>query len=390
MPTKKKSAIEIDDDDRNEAVAACLSDPDQRYKVFILDFVNGKRRPCYLETIQGYDIDFVKEKFGGGTFEIKPIDESEKFVKGGFSVTIAGPRIPLEKMVTGSEDGAEESPEDDAEPVLDGGGSEARMLKYLMDRNRELEDKVDGFRSGGSSLEGEITSENVGQVIDKIMQKQMIYTAMFPILEKMASLTKKSEMDPLQLFKLFTDTLKQGITLGQGVEAPETEDKGLLGVVEKFLPSLMQAFTPKPRPEEPVKKPFNSLLPVQAGNPNIPADQPPPGAEAAESDDMFTFDLPRKISEAISILVRCLNSDIDLSPEEIALDYIGAILSPDDIKVIGDNLSYEKIYDLVSEQVDLEAKLVLRENEDKVRLIIDCVKGIAPSAPDFKDAKEGD
>jgi len=386
MPEKKKPKAPADPA-IDESVERVKADPDQRFKVFRLDFINGKRRPCYLETIQGYDIDFIKEEYGGGTFEIKPINDNEVFIKGGFNVSIAGPKIPLEKVRTSQEGSEGESPDDDNAPILDGGGNEARMFQYLIDRNRELETKLSQGRPSVISEDGLMTTDNISAVVDKLMQKQMVYSAMLPIIERMRGEDKKSATDPIQLFEMFTKMLKEGIKLGQGVETPEHEDKGVLGVVEKFLPDLMKMLAPKPPPEAAPKVP--SLLPVETANPTIPVGQAPPGVESAESDNMFIFDLPKRITQAITIMISCLNSEIDIPPEEIASEYMKKILSEDDIKVIGDNLTYEKISELVSDEGDLEAKLVLRENEDRVKLVIECVKGITPSIPDESDARDG-
>ena len=381
MPTKKTKVSA--DPDMETNVEKIQADPDQRFKVFILDFVNGKRRPCYIETIQGYDIDFIKERFGGGTFEIKPIDESEKFIKGGFSVTVAGAKIPLEKMPIGSEDIGEASSDDDSEPILDGGGSDAHMLRYLIDRTKELEAKLDQGRPSVIAGDGGMTTENISAVVDKLMEKQIVYSTMLPIIERMRGGDKRSETDPLQLFEMFTKMLKEGIKLGQGVDTPEHEDKGVLGVVEKFLPDLMKMLAPKPPPETEAKVP--SLLPVETVGPTVAVGQAASGVSPVESDNMFRFDLPQRISQAISILISCLNADIDMPPEEIASEYVKKILSEDDIKVIGDNLSYEKICDLISDQGDLESKLVLRENEEKVKAVIGCLKGNSPSLAHHDD-----
>lgn len=386
MPEKKKTKASADPS-MDEIIEKVKADPDQRFKVFILEFVDGKRRPCYIETIQGYDIDFLKERFGGGTFKLQAIDEADNFIKGGFSVTIAGPKMPLEKMATGSEAIEKENPDDDDTPILDGGGNEARMFQYLIDRNRELETKLYQGRPSVISEDGGMTTDNISAVVDKLMEKQIVYSTMLPIIERMRGGDKKSETDPIQLFEMFTKMLKEGIKLGQGVETPEHEDKGVLGVVEKFLPDLMKMLAPKSQPEIPEKTPV--LLPIDRTGPVVADGQGSPGAESAESDNMFSFDLPKRITQAIEILITCLNADIDMPPEEIASEYIKKILSEDDIKVIGDNLSYEKISELVSDRGDLEAKLVLRENEEKVRLIIDCVKGTLPSVPNAGGATEG-
>jgi len=387
MPEKKKTKASADPA-LDEIVEKVKRDPDQRFKVFILEFVDGRRRPCYLETIQGYDIDFLKERFGGGTFKLQAIDENDTFMKGGFSVTIAGPKIPLEKMATGSEDVEKEIPEDDNAPILDGGGSDAHMLRYLIDRTRELEAKLDQDRPSVISGDGAVTTENISAIVDQLMQKQMVYSAMLPIIERMRGDDKKSATDPIQLFEMFTKMLKEGIKLGQGVETPDHEDKGVLGVVEKFLPDLMKMLAPKPPPEAAPKVP-SPLLVGETANPTIAVGQAVSGVEPVESDNMFRFDLPQRISQAISILITCLSSDIDMPPEEIASEYVKKILLEDDIKVIGDNLSYEKISELVSDQGDLEAKLVLRENEEKVRTVIEWLKGTLPSVPNADGATDG-
>lgn len=338
-------------------------DDAQAFKIFRVERVDGRSSLAYLDTIYGFDEETVKERFGGGKYQIRPIDKSRRFISGSFTVDISASANP---------DSAP-TPGDDLRHVEAGDP----LLEYLIGQNKALQAKLEGM-SNPASVTNDFSPESMQAMVNAILQKKMVIKAMKPLFDALDDGEKKSDLDMMKMFKMFTDILKEGVNLGQGVEYKEPQDKGVVGIIERFLPQLFQVLSAKKTAPAPDTQVYRPMLPdniiAQPGPDDVVPD------DNASQSDVYMFELPQKIERAIMALVRCLESELDLTDSQIVDDYLKPILRPRDIKVIGPNLTYDNIISILTERALSEEKLVLAENETRVKAIIDLMVNVPPGS----------
>lgn len=376
MSASKKGRSKLDPEEKEELVEQMKVDPEQVFRLFQWRHFEGQKRAVDLGKVIGFDPDYIRETFGGGQYQLKPIDESGRFIPGVFSVSIGGPMKTMDQIfkpvpVEPTEDS------DLMDNLAEPGGD--KMLAFLLKQNQELMTKIEALQTIPRETAGGFDVKDVESMVDAIMKKQMVYSAMVPLINKMGG-KEKSEKGMAEMFEMFLGIMNQGIKLGQGIEPYHEEthkETGLAGVIERFLPSLFDILS-RPKMTTPVAQPGQTVPDVPAAMPNV---------QTQEDESVFKFDLPQRINRAIGHLIECLASDLEMTVEDIAAQ-IGRILSPDDVKVIGDNLSYEQISELLVSQGKVEANLILRENEALVKSVITVLKGGKVGGPDTPEKTE--
>jgi hypothetical protein len=355
---KAESGSSDDQPDVNVDDPAAAFDDNQAFKVFRVERIDGRSSLAYLDTIYGFDHDVLKERFGGGKYQIRPIDTSRRFIPGSFTVDIS----------------TSANPESDVNPddsILSIEKTDP-MLEYLIAQNRDLQAKLESLTQGKAS-KAVFSPDSMREMIDVILEKKAIIKGMKPLFDALDGESRSPDLDIMKMFKMFTDVLKEGVNLGQGVEFREPQERGVVGIIERFLPQLFQVLSAKKA------APVAGLA---AHNPTVPPGNVPQISESnvvfpgsASEGDVYMFDLPQRIERAIMALVRCLESELDLSDDQIVIEYLRPILRPQDIKAIGDNLTYENIVSILTERGLSEEKLILAENETRVKAIIGLMIG---------------
>lgn len=374
MPKKltetDRSDTEFRPDDP-ELVERVKLDPDQMFNVYRIEYMTGKRRPVFIDCVMGWDINWLRDFAGGGTYQIRPVDSRGRFIPGGFTESIAGAPIPVNKIkykrgVEGNDtvDDFEESvPIDSAD----------RMERYLLNRIRELETKLEKIQIP-EIKPGKIPGD-YGKMMDEIIMRTAAYQAMIPFFEQLKGGGSPGYTEQIDFMRSMVDMIKEGIRLGQGYEPSDTaESPGILKYVDKFLPGLLEKVVKHEKTASVDKVIVPAVSKVIADN---------------QQEGNVMLGIEGRLEKAITILIECLKSDADMTPDEIVREYVGQIVTKADIKLVGPNLTLENLLGVVSDHGDFEGKLVLRENADTVIEVLRILKG-EPGKESGDSASESD